>query len=168
MMGKTAKYQTNTGSDRSFLTVFGRSYDDSEEETTSLLSKEHHLTQPRRRRGSTPQSASEKKATMSSWTFEHTFGYPPEGPEEDVVKKPTQPAVVLDAGWNLSKVTPIVIDKSERCLENHPLLPGNMWEFEHGAVCSMCNKNVGFDGGLMSCRDCNWDICPDCNELRKI
>lgn len=164
----------NLDNDHALLTpaVVGRCSDDADHETTSLLSKKgKNLTQPRKRKGekvADPYITSEQK---SSWTFEHTFGYAPDTLEQEgeKVKAPKaqkenqEPNVVLDAGWGYRD--PIMLCTGERCLSNHPLLPSDFSSMR-GPVCTMCSKDVGFDGGLLSCRDCDWDICPDCNKLR--
>jgi len=154
--------------DEAMPTLMGRRSDKEDEMTSLLVGKEHHLTQPRRR------GEKLSSAQKYSWTFEHTFDYSPDSLEEDENEKVKVlqedenekvkfPNFVID--WK--NVATIVLCKQERCESNHPLLPNNLWDAtEDGPVCNVCMKNIGLDGGLLSCRECDWDICPDCNALR--
>lgn len=92
-------------------------------------------------------------------------------PEEDPSDNGIRPSYIgfyiSDANSECSSTFPTrECTINDRCPGNHALLPNNNWAGKEGFICIVCGLDVGSDPGLLSCRECNWDICHPCNTRR--
>lgn len=142
--------------DKELATVVGRKSSNGEDETTSLLAGAM--------RSPIDDSQELRNRKNRAKENDRIFFQEDQAKVDDVVLVPAS------ADWS-KLIEPITFCKKERCEANHPLLPYDLWDFtkENGPVCSMCSKYIGFEEvqyGLLSCRTCDWDVCPDCNARR--
>lgn len=102
--------------------------------------------------------------TVISLGMEETSGKPENGEPANGIEKPERSKERKKSyifGNERPSVTGFSDDK-ERCPWNHPLFPHDA-DPRKGCLCDICNTDVGPAGGLLSCRQCGWDICPACN-----